>query len=184
MSRQGSITKDLASGTWTLVVDVPSGDQRRRQLRRRGFATKKAAQAALVEVLAGIHHGTFVRPARTTVASYLEEWLVSLVAQGRRHSTMANYRLTLGRHVVPSLGHVELQRLSPLDLDALYARMGEPRPDGRTLSKRTIRMVHTIVGKALSDAERKGLVERNVARLASPPAASAPGPGDEGLDAG
>ena len=30
-----------------------------------------------------------------------------------------------------------------------------------------------IVGKALHDAERKGIVRRNVARLASPPIASA-----------
>ena len=32
--------------------------------------------------------------------------------------------------------------------------------------------LHTVLGKALSDAERKGIVQRNVARLADPPSAS------------
>ena len=42
------------------------------------------------------------------------------------------------------------------------------QPGGRgTLSKNTIRHVHVLIGKALGDAERKGLVQRNVAR-ASP----------------
>ena len=39
------------------------------------------------------------------------------------------------------------------------------------LSKSSIRKVHALIGKALGDAERKGLVQRNVARVASPPSA-------------
>jgi integrase len=41
------------------------------------------------------------------------------------------------------------------------------------LSLRTVRYVHSILSKALGDAERKGLLSRNVARLASPPKVSA-----------
>jgi integrase len=38
---------------------------------------------------------------------------------------------------------------------------------------KSVRNVHAVVGKALHDAERKGVTALNVARLASPPAASA-----------
>jgi len=41
------------------------------------------------------------------------------------------------------------------------------------LSVRAVRCLHTIIGKALGDAERNCLVVVNVARRASPPTASA-----------
>lgn len=48
MSAQGSIKKD-ASGKWSFVVDLVGVGGKRKQAFRRGFATKKAAQAELNE---------------------------------------------------------------------------------------------------------------------------------------
>jgi integrase len=178
MSTQGSIKKD-ASGKWFFIVDMSSADGKRRQVRKRGYATKKDAQAELTKVLGDVQRGTFVRPAKTTVGAYLREWVASLPAQGRRQSTVDSYRQNIERNVIPTLGGVELQALDALLLDGLYARLLDPAritpkaTKARPLSMRTVRYVHTIVGKALADAERKGLVARNVARLATPPAASA-----------
>ncbi len=44
MSTQGSIRKD-DSGAWFFVVDIAGPDGKRKQLKRRGFETKRAAQA-------------------------------------------------------------------------------------------------------------------------------------------
>ena len=46
MSTQGSIKKDN-SGLWFFVVDIAGTDGKRKQLRRRGFRTKGAAQQEL-----------------------------------------------------------------------------------------------------------------------------------------
>lgn len=55
--------RDEKSGKWWFVVDLgPGADGKRRQARRRGFATKKAAQEALDEVRVTARDGTFVRP--------------------------------------------------------------------------------------------------------------------------
>lgn len=54
----------------------------------------------------------------------------------------------------------------------MLATEGRQRGGGG-LSLRTLRYVHAILSKALGDAERKGLVARNVARLSSPPKSSA-----------
>jgi integrase len=93
---------------------------------------------------------------------------------GHRRTTIAGYRQLLRIHVVPAIGDIPLQDLSALDLDALYARLhATGSPGGRgPLGNRTIRYVHMMLGKALGDAERKGLVQRNVARLATPPSPS------------
>lgn len=177
MSRRGSIAKDR-NGTWSFVVDVSTGS-RRRQYRRRGFATKREAQAALTELLASLQRGTFVRPERLSVGDYLQGWMASLESSGRSRSTVSSYRHCLRLHVVPYIGEVQLQALAPVDLDRLYRHLLEggrriDRADGtRGLSKRTVRYIHVIVSAALKDAVAKGLLARNPAEAATPPAASA-----------
>lgn len=49
MSHRGSVRRER-NGRWSFVVDLPSSSQRQ-QIRRRGFATRKEAQAALVSLL-------------------------------------------------------------------------------------------------------------------------------------
>lgn len=73
-------------------------------------------------------------------------------------------------HLVPALGSVRLQRLSGDLLTALYADLLEHgRRDGKALSPRSVRYLHAIIRRALSDARRWGLVVRNVADQADPP---------------
>ena len=174
MSRAGSIKRD-DSGRWGFVVDTtPPGAARRRQVRKRGFATKREAQEALTLTLATLQDGSFVAPDKMTVGQYLDRWLDSLPAAGRRPSTVSGYRRTVEVYALDHIGEVGLQQLSALELDKLYGDLldhGRRQGEGG-LSARTVRYLHTILSKALSDAERKGLVVRNVARLASPPSSS------------
>jgi len=144
-------------------------------MRRRGFRTKAEAQAALNDVLADVQHGSFVAPQRLTCRSYLTEWLDGLEARGRRPSTVADYRKKVRTYVLPTLGDVRLQELTPRHCDALWTELannGRARGEGG-LSARTVRYVATILGRALSDAERSSLIQRNPVKLSTPPAASA-----------
>lgn len=173
MSRRGSIRKE-ANGTWSLVVDVPAGADRRRQLRRRGFTTRREAQAALVDLLETLQRGTLVRPEKVRLGEYLAAWMDSLETSGRSPATVSSYRHTLRLHVVPYLGDVQLQALEAVDLDRLYRRLLDSgrRNGAGGLSRRTVRYVHIIVSAALSEAVAKGLLSRNPAAAATPPAAA------------
>lgn len=167
--------KDEATGTWWFVADVGRGpDGKRRQARRRGFATKKEAQAELDRLRVGVRENTFVSIQKMTLGEYVDGWLTSLeTVQGRQPSTVASYRRNLRIHVLPALASVRVQDLTPAHLDRLY---GQLRTTGSTktggpLSPRTVRYIHTIIGKALADAVDADLVTRNVATRAKPPTA-------------
>ncbi len=70
---------------------------------------------------------------------------------------------------------IPVQKLRPEDLDTLYARLlteGKRNGTGGGLSAQTVRNVHITIQGALSDAERKGTVVRNVADLADAPTIS------------
>ncbi|WP_018639730.1 site-specific integrase [Parafrankia elaeagni] len=170
--RQGSVRRD-ASGKWFFVVDITAPGGPRRQARRRGFATKKAAQAALTEFLGKLAAGAYVEPSRLTVQEYLDtRWL--LVAEGElRPSTLASYRRNLRLHVLPRIGAVRLQLLDTATLQALYAellrggRVDHARGSG--LSPRTVLYIHTIIRSALKTAVEWDLIPRNPADRTKPP---------------
>lgn len=178
MTRRNSASprKDEATGTWCFVVDLgPGPDGNRRQARRRGFATKREAQEALDRLRINTRDGIYVAPDKLTVAAYLDNWLDSMQVAGKAVSTLASYRRNIRAHVVPAVGGLRLQALTAAHLDHLYAGLlADGRRDGKGgLKPRTVRYVHTIIRKAISDARRKGLITRNVADDATPPSAKA-----------
>ena len=183
MSRRGRVWQEgRAKGApsvrgvpWYFVVDVAPKNAPRRQVWRGGFATKEAAERELAELLAGMRDGTFVEPSRMTLGDYLHAWLDGLDTTGRRETTIEGYRKKILRYVLPNeITKLPLQAVTAADLDKLYSvlvtRGGR---GGGKLSLRTVRHVHTIVGKALSDAERQDMLPRNPARRAQPPSTAA-----------
>lgn len=161
-------TTKQGGAAWVAHATWMEGARRRQT--KRTFRTKKEAQQALVQVLTQQQTGSYVELSRITLGQYLEEWLAALPNQGRRASTVNGYCTTMRNYVIPDLGHVVLQDLRPNQLDALYGRLlRNGKVDGSPLSHLSVHHVHTILGKALQDAERKGLVLRNVARLADAP---------------
>ena len=167
--------KDPRTKAWYFVVDGGKDPEtgRRRQVYRRGFRTQKDAQEALDKIRGARRTATYVPPAKITVSEYTSKWLAGLPAQGRRPATVDGYRRCLD-YVLPDLGSKRLDALTVHDLDALYGRLLESgkrqKPYGG-LSPRSVRYVHTVVHKALSDAVKKGTLVRNVAEVASPPSA-------------
>lgn len=73
-------------------------------------------------------------------------------------------------YVLPRIGRVPLRRLTVAHLQNLYTtlRAGGGH-DGRPLAPKTVLNVHQVLRTALGDAERQGLVARNVARMMDPP---------------
>jgi integrase len=165
--------KDPKTGTWLFVVDLGRGaDGRRRQVKRCGFPTKKAAQESLNQIRHANQTKTYVPPAKRTLGEYLDGWLEGLPTSGLRPSTVDGYRRCL-LYVTPVLGGRRLDHVTAGDLDRLYSDLltsGLRQRQGG-LSPRSVRYVHTVLQKALGDAVRKGELARNVATMASPPSA-------------
>jgi integrase len=174
MSREGSVKKD-ASGKWKVVLDVtPPGATKRKQVLRRGFATKSAALDALDDLKGKLRSGSYVVPTKQTFGEYLDEWLKTITPTVRP-ATLFSYKRNLELHVKPRIGGVLLQALDPGVLNVLFAELladGNQARDGG-LSPRTVRYIATIIHRALKDAVKWRRLERNPADAADPPKASA-----------
>lgn len=177
MSRGSAAPRyDEGAGSWWFIVDLGVGpDGKRRQAKRRGFRTKKAAQEELDRPRVKVHDSTFVAPKRQTLAAFLaDDWLPAVRVK-LEASTLESYARYLTLHVIPAIGGVHLQGLGPSHLNKLYGDLlANGRKDGTGgLSPRTVRYIATIIHAALDDGVRWGRLVVNPADRADPPSASA-----------
>jgi len=137
--------------------------------------TRKGAERLLVELVKRHHDGEYRPPQKITLGEYLERWLPTQKAR-LAASTFSSYQRNIRLHVVPYIGLIPLQRLMPEDLDGLYAHLlsdGRRKKGCGELSPKSVRLVHSVIHKALADAHRKGSATRNVADVADAPKISA-----------
>jgi integrase len=173
--------QDPRTGTWSFIVDVPMVAGKRQQIRRRGFATKKAAAAAMAVVVADTARGSYVRPTTVTLEQFLlEEWLPAK-RSSLRPSTFNSYDRIIRLYVGLAIGAAKLHEVDGSMLNGLYGRLlSEGRSNGRTtthgagLAPKTVRNIHGVLVKAFKDAVRWGRVPRNPCDSADPPAARSP----------
>jgi integrase len=169
---RGSVRR--RGSTWTVILDVgpDPASGKRRQRWKGGYKTRKLAEAALRELIAEVDRGGYVARSSVTVSAYLDEWLQT-VEPRLRPTTWNSYRIAATR-VSKSLGSTPVQALTPLDVERFYADLLAGSDETRPLSPKTVRNTHIVLRKAMSDAERLGLVARNPAASAKAPAPSAP----------
>jgi integrase/predicted RNA-binding Zn-ribbon protein involved in translation (DUF1610 family) len=149
-------------------------EERRRAIKG-GFATRRECEAALAKILAALEAQTFTPPTKVTVKQFLTaEWLPT-VKGSLRPTTYASYVMLTREHILPRLGSLQLQRLSPAALNALYAHLLEQgRVHGQGgLSASSVRRVHAVLHKACRDAVRWGRLSSNPVDGADPPRARA-----------
>jgi integrase/predicted RNA-binding Zn-ribbon protein involved in translation (DUF1610 family) len=154
--------------------ELTETEERRRAIKG-GFATRRECEAALAKILAALEAQTFTPPTKVTVKQFLlAEWLPT-VKGSLRPTTYASYAMLTREHVLPRLGALQLQRLSPAALNALYAHLLEQgRVHGQGgLSASSVRRVHAVLHKACRDAVRWGRLSSNPVDGADPPRARA-----------
>jgi len=167
---RGSIIK-RGKSSYTVVVnlgiDPQTGKRKQQWVSVKG--TKKDAEKRLSELLHQLDNGIFIKPAKTTLAEYLERWLKDYVWPNLAPRTAEGYEHIIRRHFIPVLGDMILTQLKPEHLQRYYS---EKLTGG--LSAQTVRHHHTALHKALQTAVELGLLNRNVADAIRPPRVQRP----------
>jgi integrase len=166
--RRGANGKETV--LWYVVVDVgvdPGG--RRRQKWHGGFTTRREAEVARARIVNELHTGAYVLPDRLLFGDWVKLTWLPMIETRIKPSTFDSYRRNMELHILPALGQRPMQQLTPMMLNALYSRLIADRGDGRPLSAKTVRYIHTIIHKALEDAVDAGLAVLNAAERAKPP---------------
>lgn len=169
---QGHLEK-RGKDTWTIVIDTGKNPitNKRDRIRKAVKGTKPEVQKVMNEMLHKLQTGTYIETHKLTVGGYFDHWIKTYCIPNLAPKTIHSYRSEINNHIIPNLGQIPLNKLSPLHLQSYYTKLLDSgRKDGNGgLSARTIQYHHRIIREALKHAFRWQLVSRNVADAVDPP---------------
>ena len=120
--------------------------------------TKKEVLDQIKKAQREQEQGALVPVSKQTVKQFLEHWLENVHKQRIKQSSYIKYRKALNYHILPELGHIQLQKLTSEHIDVFYAKLLS-----KGKSPKSIKDIHGIVRSALQYAVKKKRLPRNVA---------------------
>ncbi len=163
-----------ADGYYVASLDLGWVDGKRR--RKRFVArTKAAVVAKLKEARKQLDDTGTVASNVPTVHTWLRRWLDEIAAVKVKPRTLAGYRTTVERHIAPHIGRHRLDRLTAAHVLAMQTALRSTTAKrGGAVAESTVLKAHAVLSKALGDAQRLGLLTRNVATMVDRPSARRP----------
>ncbi|PTL73806.1 hypothetical protein C1I63_13815 [Rathayibacter caricis DSM 15933] len=164
-----------ARGYWTATVELVSSDGKRRRkvVRSRDEAFARAAVAAMSEQigsdrearrLAFLRESVAATDLPWTVESWSAHWLETIARRRVKPKTFEAYESAVRLHIVPAIGSVPLETLSPSHLRAVETSVLDL---GRSPSSAL--HTHRVMAVCFGDAVREEVLERNPAERMHPP---------------
>lgn len=110
---KGSIYK--RGKTWTYRVDIGRDPitNKRRQISKGGFKTKKDCQVALAKILAEYHEGTYINESEITLKQCVEKWLKFYESTGKVKVSTVRVRKHETNNLLDYFKDVKLKDITP-----------------------------------------------------------------------
>lgn len=157
--------RSRSRGSYTIVVALPRGLDGKR--RREVFTVKgmrKVAEAEMARRIHEIETGHVTSATRVTLAQFMERWLDAKKSSALAYSTVERYEDLSRRYIVPALGAVQLNKLSPLQIEEAIGKWrSTTRGGGRKgkIGQRTVHHIYSTLRTALYQAQRWNVITRN-----------------------
>ena len=106
----------------------------------------------------------------------MRHWLDTVAKHRVRGTTLEDYRATIENHIIPALGGIAVQRLTPTQVQASYSAKRDEFASG-TKGRNTgngagtVQLCHRRLSQALAQGMKWGTVSRNVCDAVDSPSA-------------
>lgn len=158
----GGLHFDETRQRWMATATLGFDGRGKRITRKASGKTKTEAKNKLRDMIRDHEEGVATAANNSTVGDAVRDWLAFGVA-GCSAATLRNYRVTGENHVVRPLGARRLRDLSADDVDRWL------RAESKVVSTRTLRLMHSILNRAVKHAMARDKVRRNVVELCAIP---------------
>jgi integrase len=158
----GGLSWDSARRRWVASVTVGYTASGKRIFKRARGRTKTEAQRKLKELIRDYQDGLVIAGYGYTVADAVRDWL-AFGLSGRDNNTITKCTILANTHIIPTLGARKLRDLSADDVDQWLADRAQ------IVSTRTLREIRSVLKRAITRAQARDKVKRNVVLLCDIP---------------
>lgn len=124
------------------------------------FKTEAEGIAARNKALRDLEQGAWVSNSKITMAEYLNYWLEHVHRASLKETTYGNYKDALSIRIIPTLGYIQVQKLTVRHLQMFYSDLQTKDK----LSPARVHYINAILHGALSHAVKEGLVAKNICK--------------------
>lgn len=153
----GSVYRRKSDGRYVASFIVEETGKRKYLYADIDNNTEQNAYNKLQKALFEQKQGRLASGPRQTVKQFLEKWFEDVHKFEVRETTYIRQLSVLNQRILPVIGHIQIQKLTPQQVQAFYADLSK-----KGLKPGSIRITHTILHKALKQATAWNLVSRNV----------------------
>ena len=147
-------------GRVTIGYDSGTGKQIQKSISGK---TQKAVREKMQAIAVELNNGTYKEPLKTTLGEWLDIWAKDYL-NNVKPRTREIYESSIRNHLKPALGAIRLEALDTPTIQAFYNGLSSPcKTRDHALSPKTIKDLHGILHKALSQAVAIGYLRFNPA---------------------
>jgi integrase len=146
-------------GRWAAALTLENG--KRKFMYRH---TQEEAVRALQIANQAKMQGNLTSTRNETVEMFFMDWLHFRLQPQVRERTYQGYHDLIVKHILPTLGHIKLQKLTPMQIQQLYDLKRQQQ-----YSPQTILKIHKILRRVLEDAVYLHHIQYNVCQKVYPP---------------
>ncbi|QDF15423.1 tyrosine integrase [Gordonia phage Mollymur] len=156
---------------WIAAKSVEDGRGRKKRIEGQG-PTKAKALAERDAKIRDFIRGKQKTRGKGTVEEWMQKWMKEIAEHNVRPTTLQSYDAAIKYQIIPTIGRLKLNDLKPEDVRFMREEIiagykkgasggRKPRNDGT--GPRRARYAQVVLSKALADAVREEIIERNVA---------------------
>ncbi len=163
-ARRSGTIKKVADGKWLVRIFLGRINGKREYHAKTVHGNKKDAETYLNAALRDRDLGQFAPASKDSVESYMARWLSEVKKPQLSTRTHEDYCWQVSHYITPTLGKIRLDKLTPMDIQALLNKLS-----GQGLSPRTVQIVLTRLRDAFTQAVKWKLLSSNPASLVEAP---------------
>lgn len=118
--------------------------------------TKAETREKLTAVQSEILNGEYVDENDLTITEWMNTWIECYTAKAKE-STRARYQQDIRVHIIPDLGSYRIQDLKLLTVQRFLNRC----KNVKGLSEKSLKNIYLVLNKALTTAQKEGLIKKN-----------------------
>ncbi|MBJ8021472.1 site-specific integrase [Bacillus cereus] len=155
----GTVSKNKDTGNWDFVFAIKDPmTGKRKQIRRRGFASKREAIEEMTLLKADFLNDDFLKLSHMSYEAFMEQWFKERQNQLQKCTFRANYTHYLNI-IKPRLGHLRIQDITTMHLQNYINTLIEEN----YYSKGTINLAFSFIRTSLKRAKVLKLIKNNPA---------------------